>query len=102
MDWMRSGLPTKEFPALAQALKMGLVTVPDPSGERQAAEARLARPDHLAANIATTFGQGPEAMVVGRRAIEEWPVTPGSFQFHASIPGDVDEGFGSGQYREQP
>jgi len=46
-------------------------------------------------------GEDVAEMIVRRRAVEEWTEAPEQVEFHATESGDIDEGFGSGQHREQ-
>ena len=46
-------------------------------------------------------GEDVAEVVVRWRTIEEWPEASEKLQFHAAKPGDIDEGFGPGQHREQ-
>ena len=60
-------------------------------------------PGHKAALelLGVEGGEDITEMVVGRRAAEEWPEAPEKVHFHAAEAGDINEGFGSGQHREQ-
>ena len=46
-------------------------------------------------------GEDLAEMIVRRRAVEEWTEAPEQVEFRATEAGDIDEGFGSGQHREQ-
>src|ERR1700690_4153629 len=46
-------------------------------------------------------GEDVAEMVVRWRTVEEWPEASQKLQFHVAKPGDIDEGFGPGQHREQ-
>ena len=46
-------------------------------------------------------GEDVAEMIVRRRAVEERTEAPEQVEFHATEPGNIDEGFGPGQHREQ-